>query len=179
MSSLTKKDHYLSHVHSILKCQYGWPAMLPDGMTWDEWDNIISKGFCYGCSEHAIAERLACEFAKRGGQFSERMDGKPNSRTPKMIAITKPQRGVIGEVIDAIKKYQASTAKGFDSYWMVEDLKRFFSNGVLHPDIRRRLWGVISAVVNKNRPLGWICIAEWNLEPLPELDWSEIDEIPF
>ncbi len=84
MARLTKRDFYKSSVHSILKCQYGWPAMLPDGMSWEEWDSIVHEGFAYNCKEHAIAEKLAQEFAKHGGKFSERIDGKPNTRSPKL-----------------------------------------------------------------------------------------------
>lgn len=83
-SRLANKEGYLSYVHSILKCQYGWPAMLPDGMAWEEWDRIIYDGFGNGCSAHGIAEKLAQEFVKSGGKFSERIDGKPNTRSPKL-----------------------------------------------------------------------------------------------
>lgn len=87
--ALPKKDFYKSYVHSILKCQYGWPAMLPSGMTWQEWDNIIEKGFTCGCPEYAIAEKLAQKFTERGGKFSPRTDGKPNTKTPKLTENTR------------------------------------------------------------------------------------------
>lgn len=173
MNRLTKKDFYYSHVHSILKCQYGWPAMLPDGMTWQEWDNIIAEGFSYGCKEHAIAEKLAQEFAERGGEFSPRIDGEPNTRRPKISELRK--------LIYLIKDHKPDVS----GKWVTpEDFERInfcIANSSLCETLKSRLSNLLYRVTLRNRPLWILMRAEWNLEPLPEDygDLSEFDEIPF
>lgn len=71
---------YRSTIYSVLKCEFGWNGVLPEGETQEE---MIKNGFSCGCKPVSIATKLAQQIKDLGcaHYFRQRIDGKPNLRS--------------------------------------------------------------------------------------------------
>lgn len=173
MRNNPKALNYLSIVHSVLRCSYGWPKYVPDGMSRDDWESIIFDGFESDLLPHEVAEILAVEFAERGGEFLPRIDGQPNTLRPKVSELRK--------LINQIKKHKQRLNNIRECPEHAAGVHFCIINSSLCQNLKKRLIDLLFKVALRNRPLWVLMRAEWNLEPLSDDfgDMSYFDEIPF
>lgn len=79
---MTKQERYRVFVFSILKCEFGWGGIIPDGCDANQWEQKIICGFGSNCKPHSIAQVITDDIYKNKGSFRKRADGKPNTRLP-------------------------------------------------------------------------------------------------
>lgn len=78
-------NDFRSFIYSILRCDYGWNKVIPDGLDFEMIDQSIKTVYDLGCrskaTQYAVAKDIAIKIKHAGGvkYFSKRIDGKPNN----------------------------------------------------------------------------------------------------
>lgn len=80
-------QNYRSLVYSILKTGYGWPSFFHSDEEHVVWESWIEARFYDGQTVHETAQALAIDWHNSGGNFSQRLDGKPNRLTVAGVAV--------------------------------------------------------------------------------------------
>ena len=79
---IKKNDSYRSMVFSVLKIQFGWGGVQPDGCNYEEWEQKIEAACINNECVCDVALYIADDINDNGGSFLERLDGKQNLRLP-------------------------------------------------------------------------------------------------
>lgn len=130
---------YRSTVFSTLKVQYGWSGMIPDGCDDTVWEQKIKNCVINNECLHAVALWIVDDINDHGGSFLERIDGKPNLRTPtqkinnfiknELFPVYKPSSKVRSKAYRDMWKliYQAgrnSKNHGHELYYVIKYMRR-------------------------------------------------------
>jgi len=113
-----------SSIFSILKIQFGWNGMVPDGCNVDEWERKIEN--LNDQSFGDIALYIADDINDHGGSFLERIDGHPNVRVP-----TRKINNFIKNDNSADRQEVKTETSTIDTIY--KKVKQYLNNGI--PDV--------------------------------------------